>query len=93
VSISSDPVGKITQKTADMKLSTPALSDPNLEVIRAYAANKYGMMGDSKAGHSFILVGPDGTIQWRADYGGAPDYTMYVPTDKVLADLSQERAA
>ncbi|XES00911.1 hypothetical protein HEP87_61260 [Streptomyces sp. S1D4-11] len=45
------------------------------------------MMGTSRDGHSFLLVGPDGTIRWRADYGGAPDYTMYVPVDKLLADL------
>lgn len=93
VSITSDPVGPISQKMADMKLSTPALSDPNLQVIRSYDANKYGMMGDSRAGHTFILVGPDGTIQWRADYGGAPNYTMYLPTEKMLADLTRERAA
>ncbi|OFJ51122.1 alkyl hydroperoxide reductase [Mycolicibacterium grossiae] len=93
VTISSDPVGQITQKTADMKLATPALSDPDLQVISAYGANEYGMMGDSRAGHTFILVGPDGAIRWRADYGGAPNYTMYLPTEKMLADLTQERAA
>lgn len=91
VSITSDPVGLISRKLADMKLSTPALSDPDLKVIRAYNANKFGMMGESKAGHSFILVGPDGTIRWRADYGGAPGYTMYVPTQNMLADLTAER--
>ena len=47
-------------------------------------------MGDSRDGHSFILVGPDGRIQWRADYGGAPAYTMYLPTDKLLTDLRAE---
>lgn len=26
-------------------------------------------------------------ITWRADYGGEPDYTMYVPVDDMLADL------
>ena len=34
------------------------------------------MMGNSRNGHSFVLVGPDGQISWRADYGGAPDYTV-----------------
>ena len=92
VSITSDSADQIAQKMADMNLSTPTLSDPNLEVIRAYDANSYGMMGDTRAGHSFILVGPDGAIQWRADYGGAPDYTMYLPTHKMLADLAKERS-
>ncbi|MEK7295981.1 MAG: alkyl hydroperoxide reductase, partial [Actinomycetota bacterium] len=56
-------------------------------------ANSYGMMGDSTNGHSFIVVGSDGTIRWRADYGGAPDYTMYVPVPSLLADLSAGLAA
>jgi hypothetical protein len=68
------------------------LSDPDLSVSRAYDANKYGMMGDMRDGHTFVLVGPDGTIQWRAGYGGAPMYTMFLPTDKMLADLNSERA-
>lgn len=45
------------------------------------------MMGDSRDGHSSILVSPDGTIRWRADYGGPPKYTMYLPTDSQLTDL------
>lgn len=91
VSITSDPASLIGQKMTDEKLTTPVLSDPTLQVSRAYNANQYGMMGDMRDGHSFLLVGPDGTIRWRADYGGAPDYTMFLPTQKMLADLAQER--
>jgi peroxiredoxin len=91
VSITTDPADLIGRKAADEKLATPVLSDPDLGVSRAYDANEYGMMGDMRDGHSFVLVGPDGTIQWRADYGGAPKYTMFLPTDKMLADLTAER--
>jgi peroxiredoxin Q/BCP len=49
------------------------------------------MMGTMRDGHSFVLVGPDGRIRWRADYGGAPKYTMFLPTEKMLADLTAER--
>ena len=87
VSITTDPADLITRKTHDMSLTTPVLSDPGLKVSKEYGANQYGMMGSSRDGHSFLLVGPDGTIRWRADYGGAPDYTMYVAVDKLLADL------
>lgn len=87
VSITTDPADLITRKTKDMGLSTPVLSDPDLKVSKQYEANQFGMMGASRDGHSFLLVGPDGTIHWRADYGGAPDYTMYVAVDKLLADL------
>ncbi|MGH3520334.1 MAG: peroxiredoxin family protein [Haloechinothrix sp.] len=93
VSITSDPVGHLTRKADDMKLSTPILSDPDLSVIRQYDAHKYGMMNERAAGHSFLLVDPDGTITWRADYGGAPDYTMFLPTKNMLADLEAERTS
>lgn len=91
VSITTDPADLIARKVADEKLSTVVLSDPDMRASHAYNANKYGMMGDMRDGHSFVLVGPDGTIRWRADYGGAPDYTMYLPTTKMLADLTAER--
>ena len=91
VSITSGPPDLLAQKMRDDRLQSVALADPDLSVIRQYEANKYGMMGDTRAGHSFILVSPDGKIVWRADYGGAPDYTMYLPVDKVLADLKAGR--
>jgi peroxiredoxin Q/BCP len=90
VSITTDPTDLVTRKTTDMHLTIPVLSDTNLAISRDYRATDYGMMGDSRDGHSFVLVGPDGHIQWRADYGGAPAYTMYLPTDKLLIDLRAE---
>ena len=63
------------------------LSDPGLTVSRAYQANRYGMMGTSRDGHSFVLVGRDGVIRWRADYGGPPNYTMFVNDSALLAAL------
>jgi peroxiredoxin Q/BCP len=87
VSITGDPVGAITQKTHDMGLTIPVLSDPNLAVSQQYHANSYGMMGAGRDGHTFILVGPDGVIRWRADYGGAPKYIMFLPASNLLADI------
>lgn len=86
VSITTDPLDLIQRKAADEGLATAVLSDPDLAVSRQYHANDYGMMGDSRDGHTFILVAPDGTIAWRADYGGAPNYTMYVPVDQLVND-------
>ena len=91
VSITSDPVDLLTQKVHDMGLSTPVLSDPDLAVSKSYRANEYGMMGTSRDGHTFILV-RHGTIAWRADYGGAPKYTMFVPTTAILTDLRNATA-
>lgn len=93
ISITTDPVDLIARKAADLHLSTPVLSDPDLAVSRTYHANEYGMMGASRDGHSFILVKPDGSIGWRADYGGAPKYTMFVPTTDLLADLKTATGA
>jgi peroxiredoxin len=87
VSITNDPLPQLEQKIADEGIRSPVLADPDLRVTAAYDANQYGMMGDSRAGHSFLVIGPDGRIEHRADYGGAPDYTMYVPVENLVADL------
>jgi peroxiredoxin len=85
--ITTDDKGALRQKVADEGITVPVLSDPGFSVSVKYHANQYGMMGNSADGHTFILVGKDGKIQWRADYGGAPNYTMYVPVPNLLADL------
>ena len=87
VSITTDPLNLIAQKAEDDNLSIPVLSDSNFSVSDAYDARKYGMMGGERDGHSFILVGKNGRIRWRADYGGPPKFTMFLPTDALLADL------
>lgn len=89
VSVTTSPLDLVRQKAADEHLVTPIASDPNLAVSTSYHTNQFGMMGDSRDGHSFVLIAPDGKIRWRADYGGAPKYTMYVPDSKLLADLAQ----
>jgi len=87
VSITTDPIDALKQKVSLERLSTPLLSDPGVGVSKTYEANKYGMMGNSMNGHSFIVVDQDGVITWRRDYGAAPKYTMYVPVQNLLADL------
>jgi peroxiredoxin len=87
VSITTDPLDQLKQKVADEGILVPLLSDASRMVSTAYAGNQYGMMGESRDGHTFIVVGPDGKIRWRADYGGSPNYTMYVPPVDLIADL------
>ena len=89
VSITGDPLDLIEQKVADEGIKSPVLSDPGYDVSDAYDARTYGMMQGQMAGHSFVLVGKDGKIRWRADYGGKPNYTMFVPADVVLQHLRQ----
>jgi len=92
VSITTSPADLVAQKVRDDRLTTPVLSDPDLKVSKSYSANSFGMMGDSRDGHSFMLIGPDGKLKWRADYGGAPNYTMYLPVDRMLIDMRQMMA-
>ena len=93
VSITTDPADLLKEKVGYERLFMPVLSDASLAVSRAYAANSYGMMGQDRDGHSFVVVGPDGRIEWRADYGGAPQYTMYLPVQNLVADIKQGLAA
>ncbi|MGH9187849.1 MAG: peroxiredoxin family protein, partial [Acidimicrobiales bacterium] len=87
VTITVDSVDILAQKVGDEGISSVTLADPDLSLGPSYNANQYGMIGTSTYGHSFIVVGPDGRIRWRADYGGDPDYTMFVGVDALLDDL------
>jgi peroxiredoxin len=93
VTITTNDLGQLRQKVADEGLSTPVLADTDFSVSHAYNANQYGMMGSAADGHTFIVVGPDGRIEWRADYGGPPNYTMYVGVDQLLGDFRAGRVA
>ena len=88
VAITVDPIDLLRQKVTDEGLQSVVLSDPDVSLGASYAANQYGMMGTGMYGHSFIVVGPDGEILWRGDYGGSETgYTMYVSNERLLADL------
>jgi peroxiredoxin len=93
VTVTTDELEPLEQKVAIEGITTPVAADPARDVSRSYDGLSYGMMGGSHNGHTFIVVGPDGTIEWRADYGGAPDYTMYMPVDALLADLAAQPEA
>ncbi len=61
------------------------LSDSSARVDNEYGttgANVGSMHPGMTPGHTFILVGKDGKILWREDYGTA---TMYVPMDQLIA--------
>ena len=89
LTITTDPL-RYTQEKVDAEgLRFPVLADETAEVSGTYDMPRYGMhaMANAQPGHSFVLVGEDGNITWRADYGGAPNYTMFVPVEDMLADL------
>jgi len=86
-SIAIDPASALRTMAASNNITTPVLADSTGVVSDAYHANDYGMMGTGEDGHSFVLVGRSGMILWRADFGGSPNYTMYVPVWQLLSDL------
>lgn len=85
--ITTDPLEALEQKAVDEGLVSEVLADPGVEVSRQWGAAGIGMMGANMNGHSFVLVDEDGVIEWRRDYGGPPDYTMYLPVSSLLADM------
>lgn len=87
-SITTDELAPLGLKAVLERITSPVIADPDRTISERYTTLDYGMMGGSHNGHTFIVVGPDGTIEWRADYGGAPDYTMYLPVDALLTDLA-----
>ena len=87
VTITTDNVDLLARRVADEGFQSPVLSDLDREASEAWGTLGFGMMGGAMNGHSFVLVGADGNIRWRADYGGAPDFTMYLPVSALLTDL------
>lgn len=87
VAISTDPAAAQAQRAKRTSITFPTLADPDRAVSGAYGTLAYGMMNGALPGHTFILIGPDGKIRWRADYGGPPNYTMFVADDTLLAEL------
>lgn len=88
-SISLDPLAAQQQRAKLRGISFPVLVDSERAVSATYDALSYGMMGGSTPGHTFILVGGDGKIRWRADYGGPPNFTMFVPNATLLTELKR----
>jgi peroxiredoxin Q/BCP len=91
VTITTDPPDLLEQKVRSERYFMPVVADPSVAVSQAYRANDDGMMGKGTRydAHTFIVVGPDGKIRWRADYGGAPNYTMYIPVPDLIADITR----
>ena len=90
VSVTTDPLGLLRQKVEDEGITLPVLSDSSAVASSAWTTNRYQMMGmGNRNGHSFIVVGKSGRVLWRADYGGAPKYTMYLPDSVLLAQMDK----
>ena len=87
VAISVDPLAAHAQHADQNGVTLPVLADEDNAAAASYDTLAYGMMSGRMSGHTFIVVGPDGAILWRADYGGPPNFSMYVPNETLIAEL------
>jgi peroxiredoxin len=86
LAISPDSVTAWRQDGGTLGITVPMLSDPGNIVWMKYGIPSWMMAGEP--GHTFFLVGGDGTITWLRDYG-APEHggAMYVPPDEIASQL------
>lgn len=68
--------------------SSVVLSDQSMTVSRAYDMLGSSMHPGMVDGHSFVIINPQGILEWRKDYYPAFS-SMYVPNDQLLSDIKQ----
>ncbi len=76
LSVSLDPVEKWGDTINQYQIKTPILSYEAAKTEQDYNLLPYSMAMGRRAGHTFVLIGTDGTIKWRRDYW--PGYGMMV---------------
>lgn len=68
LSVALDPVDKWKETMDRYKIATPILSYEKSNTEQVYNLLPYSMGMGRRAGHTFVLIGADGTIKWRKDY-------------------------
>lgn len=88
VTITVDPIDQLRDNMRRERLEgMTLLADTDLSVSRTYQMLYTGMMGGTRPGHSFVLVGTDGKILWRRDFR-----EMYVQNSQVLDPVARALA-
>jgi peroxiredoxin len=91
ISIAPDPPDAWRAEGAEYGLTdfSGVLTDAGNEVAARYDVLKWKHPVTGEPGHTFILVGEDGRIEWIRDYG-APEHggLMYVVPRELVAALS-----
>ena len=86
ITITTDPIGVLTNYVSQTGITLPVLSDSNGQVYNEYGAMVYSMHPGQTPGHSFVLVNRSGDIIWSYDAyrtGGV----MYVPVGNILQSI------
>lgn len=92
LSVALDPVEKWGDTIKQYNIKTPILSYDSVSTEKDYNLLPYSMGMGRRAGHTFVLIGTDGTIKWRKDYWPSRGHmvaggTMFVKSDEIIANI------
>lgn len=90
VSVTPDSAADLEQAVRLYGIRTPMIADPDRSMSAAFNTLGRGMHGDAP-GHAFALI-EKGRVRAYRDYWLAPDRTMYVDPERILADLPRARS-
>ena len=87
VSISGDSSQQLFNDSQRLGLQSPLLSDPQGNTARTYGIP---LTFGGEPGHAFVLVGPDGIVEWAKDYADSSQgpVLMYVEVEKLYREVS-----
>jgi len=91
VVVTADPVDHLQPIVNQYGIRVPVASDISLDTAAAYNALSGEEHDGQKPTYTFILVGRDGTIEWRYDFtknGG-----KYIPTQQVIDAVNKAQGA
>lgn len=86
VSVTTDPLDVLKREVSAERISYPVLADGTRAVSHAYNT-LVSAVGGGHDEQTFILVGRDGRILWRADYGPAASFRKPVPIAVLVREL------
>jgi peroxiredoxin len=98
VSISPDDPEAWKDWGSQYGLRSPLLSDAGNDVAVRYGVMRWRVppgapVDASEPGHTFVLVGEDGDVEWIRDYGAAQNGgRMYVPPSELIDDMRASAA-
>lgn len=89
-----DSPEEMSKSVARYDLKSPVLSYQDAQTEKDYDLLPYSMGMGRRAGHTFILIGTDGKIQWRKDYWpsvgmSVPGGKMFVPGSEILSEVQK----
>ena len=87
ISITPDSPSDLRQAAAHYGITTPVIADSDRSMSEAFNTLGQGMH-DNTPGHAFALIAK-GKVLWYRDYWLAPDRTMYVQPQKLLAEIPE----